>query len=339
MPLEKESQQLHLQLGPFQGITDVHYRMVFKDYFEGIDKFFTPFFTGIQKDNSRSLRTDEIDPKLNNVKVTVPQILSNDAEEIIRFSQQCKAMGYNEVNLNMGCPYPMVAKKKRGSGLMPYSELIGSMFDRLNGNLATDFSIKCRLGYNDPDEIDELLPLFNSFNLSELIVHARVGTQMYKGVSDVDRFASIIPAVKTKLVYNGDIFSTNSFQIVQQKLEGIQSWMLGRGILADPFLASDLKGISTSLTSEERKSIVYHFITALYIRRREVKGENPSILGRMKEIWSYMRWSFDEPLTLWRLIRKVNTFDTYDEAIEQIFSELTWKGSGYSIATPAREVD
>ena len=112
-----------LSLAPFQGITDSVYRNLFKEYFSGIDKFYTPFFTGIHKDNSRSLRGEEIDVKLNDVNTLTPQILGNDADEIIRFANQCQAMGYKEINLNMGCPFPRVANKTRGclSGWQPPS--------------------------------------------------------------------------------------------------------------------------------------------------------------------------------------------------------------------------
>jgi tRNA-dihydrouridine synthase B len=321
--------EMQLQLGPFQGITDVWFRQVYMKHFKGIDKLFTPFFSGIHKENSRNLRTDEIRPGLNNLSMTVPQLLSNDADEIIRFSSQCNAMGYNEINLNMGCPYPLVAKKKRGSGLLPYPGMVQKMLEKLDGNLSTGFSIKCRLGYHNPEEIDELIPLFNAFDLSELIIHARIGKQLYKGIPDFDRFRSVISEIRAPLVYNGDIFSSDNLNEYHTKFENINSWMLGRGLLADPFLPADIKKIKVVEKDEDRKEIVRSFMAELYQLRREQSNDNLSVLGRLKELWSYMRFSFDEPQTVWRLVRKVKNFDEFETATDTIFNELDWIGTGY----------
>ena len=109
-----------LSLGPFQGITDAPFRNVFKRHFGGVDKFYTPFFTGIHKEtHAKNLQGEEIDPRYNDVETLTPQILSSDAEEILRFAKQCKELGYKEINLNMGCPFPRVANKKRGCGMLP----------------------------------------------------------------------------------------------------------------------------------------------------------------------------------------------------------------------------
>ena len=320
---------VEIQFGPFQGITDVHYRNVFQNYFTGIDKFFTPFFSGIQKENSKNLKTDEINPLFNDINHLIPQLLSNDSAEILRFAEQCKTMGYNEVNLNMGCPYPQVALKKRGSGLMPYTEMVAKMMNELKGNLPLAFSIKCRLGYHNSTELEELLPYFNSVGLKELIVHARLGKQMYGGVPDQEKFAAIIPLSDSPVVYNGDIFTVDQFKAYQQKFPEINKWMLGRGILSDPFLASDIKGTTSENDMNSRKEIVYQFITSLYLKRRKVKADNPAILGRMKELWSYLHWSFDDPATAWRMIRKVGNFEDYEETVAYIVKHQQWVGSGF----------
>ncbi|MCC7318618.1 MAG: tRNA-dihydrouridine synthase family protein [Bacteroidales bacterium] len=327
--MSAHSNDLHLQLGPFQGITDVYYRNTFQKYFGGIDTFFTPFFSGIHKENSKSLRTDEIDVAHNNPLTLTPQLLSNDGIEILRFADQCQAMGYREVNLNMGCPYPQVARKKRGSGMMPYTDLVAQIADEIRGKMPLAFSIKCRLGYYDSTEIDALIPIFNSLNLSELIVHARLGKQMYGGIPDFEKFAAIIPQINTRLVYNGDVFSPAQLQIYQQKFSPINHWMLGRGILSDPFLASDLKGTTLESDPEAKKEQVLKFITSLYLLRRKAKNNNPAILGRMKELWSYLYLSFDEAENVWRSIRKSTDFDSYEDAVARVFKHHHWLGTGY----------
>lgn len=309
-----------LSLAPFQGITDSVYRNLYKKYFSGIDKFYTPFFTGIHKDNSRSLRGEEIDVNFNDVNTLTPQILGNDAEEIIRFANQCQSMGYKEINLNMGCPFPRVANKVRGCGLMAEPQRVGEIFDKVFNNIEIKFSLKCRLGYYDDTEIDKLIDSFNTYPFSEIIVHPRIGKQLYTGNADVDRFAEIAPLIKRPLVYNGDIFSVNDFKRIGEKLPDISSYMLGRGLLTNPFLASEIKGMTFSC--QEKKDVLHHFVVSLYLERLRHAGGSPKIIGCMKELWSYMMYSFEEPQTIWRKIKKINSLDLYEETVELVFRDM-----------------
>ena len=240
-----------LSLAPFQGITDAVYRNLFKEYFSGIDKFYTPFFTGIHKENSRSLKVKEIDINYNDVNTLTPQILGNDADEIIRFAQQCQAMGYKEINLNMGCPFPRVANKTRGCGLMAEPQKVKEIFDKVFNNIEIKFSLKCRLGYFKDTEIEELIDSFNAYPFSEIIIHPRIGKQLYTGNADVERFAEIAPLIKRPLVYNGDIFSVEDYKRISEKLPSVSMFMLGRGLLTNPFLADEIKG--KTFDYEERK--------------------------------------------------------------------------------------
>ena len=312
---------IRLSLGPFQGITDAPFRNVFKKHFGGIDNFYTPFFTGIQKEHAKNLQVEEIDPLYNDVKTLTPQILSIDAEEILRFASQCKELGYNEINLNMGCPFPRVANKKRGCGLLPYPEKIEALLGRVFEKIDVKFSVKCRLGYFDPDEIVPVIDIFNQYPLSELIIHPRIGKQLYKGEADVQRFAELIPMVKAPLVYNGDIVSVKSFKDIREQVRPVNEFMLGRGLLANPFLAEEIKTISPS--NQTRTERLHNYVIDLYEDRLRHAGGSPKVLGRMKELWSYLMYSFDEPQDIWRKIKKINALKEYEEAVETVFQNHT----------------
>ena len=346
-----------LSLGPFQGITDAPFRNVFKRHFGGIDKFYTPFFTGIHKEeHAKNLQGEEIDPCCNDVETLTPQILSTDAEEILRFAKQCKELGYKEINLNMGCPFPRVANKKRGCGLLPYPDKVEAMLDRVFEEIDIKFSVKCRLGYFSPEEIDAIIPIFNLFPLSELIIHPRIGKQLYKGEADVERFKELMPQINAPLVYNGDIVSVESFERISNAVQPVNNFMLGRGLLANPFLAEDIKAsviarphsmktenddaiqgndfldcfvprndakrvsdncyASLAMAKTER---LHNYVLDLYEDRLRHAGGNPKVLGRMKELWSYLMYSFDEPQDIWRKIKKINALKDYEEAVETVF--------------------
>ena len=321
-----------LSLGPFQGITDAPFRNVFKRHFGGIDKFYTPFFTGIHKEeHAKNLQGEEIDPKCNDVATLTPQILSTDAEEILRFAKQCKQLGYTEINLNMGCPFPRVANKKRGCGLLPYPDMMKAMFEKVFEEIDIKFSVKCRLGYFSPEEIDAIIPIFNQFPLSELIIHPRIGKQLYKGEADVERFKALMPYINAPLVYNGDIFSVESFGRIRGIINGspsslrqaqgsggeVNQFMLGRGILANPFLAEEIKG--GTFNAPERTARLHSYVIDLYEDRLHHAGGSPKVLGRMKELWSYLMYSFEEPQVIWRKIKKINALKEYEEAVEAVF--------------------
>ena len=312
-------ENVKLSLGPFQGITDAPFRNVFKKHFGGIDKFYTPFFTGIQKDHAKNMQVEEIDPRCNDVETLTPQILSTDAEEILRFSKQCKELGYKEINLNMGCPFPRVANKKRGCGLLPYPEKIDALLGRVFEEIDLKFSVKCRLGYFSPEEIVPVIEVFNQYPLSELIIHPRIGKQLYKGEADVQRFVALIPTIKAPLVYNGDIVSVESFERISHQVQPVHEFMLGRGLLANPFLAEDIRVIpQASLNRTER---LHDYLNDLYEDRLRHAGGSPKVLGRMKELWSYLMHSFDEPQDIWRKIKKINALKEYEEAVETVFRE------------------
>ena len=312
-----------LSLGPFQGITDAPFRNVFKRHFRGIDKFYTPFFTGIQKDHAKNLQVEEIDPKCNDVETLTPQILSTDAEEILRFAKQCKQLGYKEINLNMGCPFPRVANKKRGCGLLPYPDKVEAMLGSVFEEIDIRFSVKCRLGYFHPEEIDAIIPIFNKFPLSELIIHPRIGKQLYKGEADVERFKTLMHSIYAPLVYNGDIVSVDSFQYIREAVQPVDQFMLGRGLLANPFLAEEIKAatIDPLCVIATKTTRLHAYVLDLYEDRLRHAGGSPKVLGRMKELWSYLMNSFEEPQAVWRKIKKINALKEYEEAVETIFQE------------------
>ncbi|MBR3427683.1 MAG: tRNA-dihydrouridine synthase family protein [Bacteroidales bacterium] len=324
-----------LSLGPFQGITDAPFRNVFKRHFGGVDKFYTPFFTGIHKEeHAKNLQGEEIDPRYNDVETLTPQILSTDAEEILRFAKQCQQLGYKEINLNMGCPFPRVANKKRGCGLLPYPDKVENMLDRVFDEIDIKFSVKCRLGYFNPEEIDAIIPIFNKYPLSELIIHPRIGKQLYKGEADLERFRALVPSINAPLVYNGDIVSVESFVRINGILNDgpstgsgtcktVEQFMLGRGILAHPFLAEQIK--NDTADTDDKTERLHNYVLDLYEDRLRHAGGSPKVLGRMKELWSYLMNSFEEPQVVWRKIKKINALKEYEDAVETIFKEIPIK--------------
>lgn len=313
-----------LSLAPFQGITDAVFRNVYQRHFRGIDRFYTPFFTGIQKDNSKNLREEEIGIKYNDVNITVPQILSADAEEITRFAKFCKSLGYKEINLNMGCPFPRVANKVRGCGLMTQPEKVRTILTKVFDEIDIALSIKCRLGYYKAEEIYDFIDIFNTLPFSEVIIHPRIGKQLYSGNADIDAFKQLIPLINKNIVYNGDINDVVFFERLKTEIPETKDFMLGRGLLTNPFLAEKIRNLPPAPHEKQR---LHDFMYDIYLERLRHAGGSPKVLGRMKELWSYTMNIFDNPINVWRKIKKINDLNEYETAVEVIFRDIEIKTS------------
>ncbi len=320
------SKTLHtFYLAPFQGITTHVFREVYTRHFSGVSKLYTAFFTGIQTAKSMRRWGKELkNIRHHNIPV-VPQILSKDADEILLFARLCRNLGFEEVNWNLGCPFPRVAKKMRGSGLLPHPDKVNAILEKVMPDMPVRFSVKCRLGYYHAEEIFELLPVLNRFPLSELIVHARLGVQMYKGHPLRETFSKLPAQTVLPLAYNGDIFSPEDFETAKNNFPQTTRWMLGRGLLADPFLPALLQGETLPEVPQVR---VRRYVEDLYVAYRKNFNDSLRAINVMKELWSYLALSFDDPGKVFGKIKKTNGFDAYEEAVNTIFENFTWMGNG-----------
>ncbi len=316
---------ISISLAPFQGITGVTFRSIYTKHFVGVDKLYTPFFTGIHHGSKMPARKLlELGSPFENGVEVVPQILSKDADEILRFASFCESQGFSEINWNLGCPYPQVANKKRGSGMLPYPAMMEEILAKVMAEVKISFSIKCRLGYTTGEEIFSLVPLFNRYAVSEVTIHARIGKQLYSGVPDQDTFSRVIALLSVPVSYNGDIFSPGSYRHFETEYASIHTWMIGRGLLSDPFLPALIKGLPLPA---DPKSIIRRFMDDLYLAYRKKMNDNLAVIGVLKEYWNYLSGSFDDPHKVFKKVKKVNSFDEYEEAVAHIFREYEWVGS------------
>ncbi|MFA8450758.1 MAG: tRNA dihydrouridine synthase [Bacteroidales bacterium] len=306
-------------LGPFQGITEAAYRNAFTSHFEGIDIAMCPFITNVHGRKIKSVHSYDLWPENNQKMDTIPQMLSKDPEEMFSIANTCKDLGYKEINWNLGCPFPKVANKQRGSGLLSFPEKIEEILLSLQDNFPIKMSIKCRLGYTNPLEIQKLIPIFNSFKLSEVIIHPRIGKQLYKGTADIQKFKELFPKLTAPVVYNGDIYTAKDWNEKNKLFEGkIDRWMLGRGLLINPFLAEEIHGKYT-INPEERKTRLQGFLYDLLSLQLERFSNENNAINRMKELWSYLSKSFENPTEAFRYIRKAKTTAEYRQGENQIF--------------------
>ena len=314
-----------IYLAPFQGITGHVYREIYSRHFPYLDKLFTPFFTNVYKQKSLSRKAKELDKTSHSGIPVIPQILGNDADELARFSNICADKGFKETNWNLGCPFKRIAAKKRGSGLLPHPDLVATILEKAIPEMPIHFSIKCRLGYESTREIVDLMKVFNSFPLSEVIIHARLGVQIYKGNVDLEAFKTALELANHPVVYNGDVFEKQDVATYQASFGDIHLWMIGRGLLVDPFLPGDIKNLTDEIV--DRKSKIRKFVDDLYYAYRKDLNDRLHAIHILKELWEYQAFGFNNPRKVFDCVKKTKSFDAYEDAVNEIFEKYDWVGS------------
>lgn len=309
----------YLYLAPLRGITDVLFRNVFVRHFGGFDRAVAPFLNPQQNPSKKTKILADLFPEDNRQLAVVPQLLNNNATEFLDLARRLEDLGYTSLNWNLGCPVPMVANKGRGSGLLPHPEEIIELLDEVVPRLTATLSIKMRLGYYENRESFALLPRLNDYPLEEIIIHPRLGKQMYKGKTDPEGFAECLALTSHRVVYNGDITSVSIYTDLAERFPAISRWMIGRGVLANPFLAEEMKGhIETDAAKRVQRIRAFHD-DLMEGYRRKLSGPG-HLLGKMKQLWLYLYLSFPGKDKILKKIKKSNTEQQLLEAVAQMFA-------------------
>lgn len=321
-------------LAPMEGITTYVYRRAYHAFFAPMDKYFTPFLVPHTKKGLTTREINEILPEHNENMYLVPQILTNDAEGFLQTVEKLKNYGYREVNLNLGCPSRTVVSKFRGSGFLAkpaeLDRFLAEIFDRAD----VDISIKTRIGKDAPEEFERLLEIYNQYPLKELIIHPRVQQDYYNNHPNLAVFAAGLAGSRCPVCYNGDIFGAEDFRRVFERFPDIRTVMLGRGIIGNPFLVEQAKGVCAepegmsgesgrlpaSSVSGERLRAFHDKILADYM---EINFGDKNILFKMKEIWCYLGKQLGDSEKLLKRIRKAQKVKEYEQAARELFALLS----------------
>lgn len=303
-------------LAPMEGITGYIYRNSYEKFFGNIDKYFTPF---IVPNKSRSLKTKELRDILpeNNIGMNiVPQILTNDSEGFITTVMKLKQLGYNEVNLNLGCPSGTVVSKNRGSGFLSKRDELDKFLDEIYKIDDMKISIKTRIGKDTPEEFYELIKIYNKYPIYELIIHPRTRQDFYGNKPNLDVFRDALSLSKNPLCYNGDIFTVNDYKKLVDTFPSIDKVMIGRGILANPGLVGEIK--DNVLMDKKLLRAFHDDVLNTYL---EVFKDEKNVLFKMKEVWSYMIYIFSDNKKYAKQIRKCQKLNEYKQIVSSLFIE------------------
>lgn len=310
---------MKIYFAPLEGITTYIFRNAFNAIYGSADKYFAPFISPSEKCPMTPRERKDIAPENNAGINLVPQILTCKSDCFIDAAKELRAMGYSEVNLNLGCPSGTVCAKGKGAGFLPETLELQRFLDDIYAYAESDnmkISIKTRLGYFNPDEFYDLVDIFNNFPVSELIVHPRIRSDFYKGEPRKEYFSYALEHAKCPLVYNGNIFSCKDYSGLTDAFNSdLDPIMLGRGLISDPSLADKLKGSAAETDLAKFKKL--H--DTLYHEYQKVMSPDINVLYKMRELWSYWQVLFDGKERELKKLLKAKKYEEYEIATIRIF--------------------
>lgn len=300
-------------LAPLEGITTYIYRRAYHAHFAPMDKYFTPFLVPHTKKGFSAKEKNDILPEHNEGMYMVPQIMSNDVDGFLNTVKKLEVYGYREVNLNLGCPSKTVVSKYRGSGFLAKPEELDRFLDGIYRGTDVSISIKTRIGKDSPEEFARLLEIYNRYPVKELIVHPRVQQDFYKNTPNLEIFAEAVMKAESPMCYNGDIFTVRDYEKVCDRFPGVRTVMVGRGIIGNPALLNEIKGI-------ECPDAVRQFLKQILRDYLEISLGEKNTLFKMKELWCYMGRLFPGQEKLLKKIKKAQKVAEYEMVVEELFS-------------------
>ncbi|MBP5528378.1 MAG: tRNA-dihydrouridine synthase family protein [Bacteroidales bacterium] len=277
-------------LAPMQGLTEVLFRRIYEECFPGAIPLAVAPFIALTRNLRFSTDNAQIrdvlpENNIGSIPVT-PQILGKEPEEFVLLANHLYALGYNEVNWNMGCPMRAVTAKHRGCGLMPHPDEVRAILDSVVPRLQGRLSVKVRLGLKEKEDIFRMVPVLNDYPLASVTVHPRLGRQQYTGVPDLETFGEVLPLLKAPVIYNGDLCTPDDIRRIKARFPQVADIMVGRGILYNPTLPLDLSPNSSPIN--HHSSLTKHFIRRLMEEIQRTLPTDETKIRKKKEYWSLL---------------------------------------------------
>ena len=297
----------YLAFAPLQGYTDAAYRQAHHLCAGGVDEYYTPFLR-LEHGEVRRKDLRDADPQRNQGVPTVPQVIARDAGEFATLCDALQGMGWQRIDLNMGCPFPMQVHGGRGSGLLPHPERVEEIAREMERRPEVRFSVKMRLGQESADEGLALLPTLNALPLTHITLHPRLGRQQYKGLPDPEAFRRFYEGCGVPLVYNGDIADRSRMEHLAAEFPNLKGFMVGRGLLAHPWMLCERDPHEVLTAMHEQ--LYRHAVATLC-------GES-QVLARLQAFWEYT----DIAPRSKKAIKKATTLPRYREAVAVALSGI-----------------
>lgn len=309
---------LPIHFAPLQGYTDAAYRQAHARIFGGVDTYYSPFVR-VEHGEIRRKDARDINPENNRGVHLIPQLIAPHPDKLEQIMSLFSGYNYREADINLGCPFPTLAKRHNGAGMLPYPEEVKELLIAATEKYPRfRFSVKLRLGWENANECLALLPLFNALPLSHIILHPRLGKQQYKGEVDLDGFEAFYNGCDKPLFYNGDLHTTEDIQAIAVRFPKLAGIVIGRGLLANPALAWEYRQ-GKRLSADEMAEKVRQLHTDVYNSYEEqLQGGETQLLMKMKSFWEYLLPEGNRKAK--KTIHKTTKLTNYLAAVNELLS-------------------
>ena len=303
---------MHCYFAPMEGLTDSIYRRLHHKYFPGnVEKYYMPFISPTVHRRLTQKEAREL-PMADSVPFpAVPQVLTKVPEDFLWAAEMARDRGYQEINLNIGCPSGTVVSKGKGAGMLNDPDHLDDFLGEILERSPLPVSIKTRIGMDDPEELEDLMTVFNRHRFLELTVHPRVRNDFYRHPVRMEAFAYALERSENPVCYNGNLNTKAEIEAFQEKFPQVQAVMLGRGLIGDPGM----------LTGTDPK-VLEAFSDELLAVYTEVFGSPRNAMFRLKENWRYLICHFGNSEKLWKKLRKSTDVAEYQALTHEIFATL-----------------
>ena len=294
-----------LALAPMQDITDLPFWRVLSKY-GGPDVYYTEYFrvypdSRLQRDILRSVTENPTGQPI------IAQMIGNDVSALVRTAGELQAYPIAGVDLNLGCPAPVVYRKCAGGGLLREPQRVDAILGALRAAISLKFTVKTRLGFEGLDLFDRFVEVFRSHSPDLVTVHGRTVREMYGPTVHYDFIARAAERLPCPVLANGNVDSAATAAAVlrQTRARGL---MIGRGAVRNPWIFSQIRQHlrGEPIFTPTGRDLL-HFIRDLY---EGVKPENLRIeahVQKMKKYMNYVAVGIDPEGQFLHQIRRVAT--------------------------------
>ncbi len=309
---------MNIHFAPVQGHTDAPYRRIHAASYRPADTYYTPFIR-LERGGIRPRDMRDLSAQANEGIHLVPQVIFRDAEELLPLIALLREAGATQIDINMGCPFPLQTARGRGAALAGSSEAAELVRKVVEDNPDISFSVKMRLGMASPDEWRRALPVLNEAPIHHVTLHPRIARQQYGGEVDMKQFAEFYAMSKNPVVYNGDLRTPEDVARIAQAYPGLEGIMLGRGLLARPSLTNEIAE-GKAWDHDRRIKSMLGFHRRLMDYYSDTLCGDSQVISKISPFWEYAEEEIGRKS--WKAVKKAGNLAKYNSAVATISSDL-----------------
>ena len=294
-----------LALAPMQDVTDLSFMRVIARY-GGADLYWTEYFRVHQESRPEKFILDSITQNPTGRPV-IAQMIGNDIPALVRNARELQRYPVAAIDLNLGCPAPVVYRKCAGGGLLREPARVDAILGALREAVTIPLTVKTRIGFDNADGFDDLLELFIKHSIDLLTVHGRTVTQMYRPGVRYDLIAHAAKRMSCPVLANGNVHNADqAWEVLKET--GARGLMIGRGAIRNPWLFGQIRQrqrgeVPTLPTGRE----VLAYVVELWESQTTPDARESAQVQRLKKFMNFIGEGMEPSAPFLHEIRRVNT--------------------------------